>query len=105
MAELKRIPHADGSVTIISDSYGESVVRGPASRPEDPSRWKITWLREPETKQLCGLNDAQFETARAYLGFPEPRIVQTTDWFPKRFAEWKEDNVRTWLGRMRSLNL
>jgi hypothetical protein len=91
--------------TLISDSYtpfGE--LPQLPDRPDDPAKWRTNWLKEAEVKRLCRFSDAQFETARA-LGFPKPRTMQSTSVFSKRWNEWREEDVRTWLDRVRSLGV
>jgi hypothetical protein len=71
MAE-QRIPHANGTVTVISDSYAPfGEIGGQASRPERDFTVRTTTLRDLR-KCLRRCSDEEFQRVISTPGFPKP---------------------------------
>jgi hypothetical protein len=106
MAE-QRIVGRDGTVTILSDSYGESAFIGPPNPAENPSKWVATKLTDEESELLTGLNAEQRRVAEAYLGHPKGEIVHVAKfgvWPTSKRVTYKDD-VEKWKERVAAAGL
>ena len=90
MKNETRIPGRGGSVTIVSDSYGQTVQVGPPDVSDDPTRWHPVTLDEAQTcKRYSATLDELLDWQR--FGFPKPRTKQLVG----RFS-WTISAVRSW---------
>ena len=98
MAE-RRIQHADGSATVISDSYGfGSLTVGPLVRPE-PIRDKPRRLTRERVLKKFGWSDADFDEAQRF-GFPPAAHRPTLGSFAL-VQIWREDVLDKWAAEWR----
>ena len=104
----QRIPGRDGSVSVVSDSYGTTVVTGPPEPAEDPSKWQSKTHTDDEIKKLLNITQEQLDMARGFLGFPGGTLATSVKFSlrgQRQILKTSAAKVEAWAERVRSLNL
>jgi hypothetical protein len=100
-----------GTITITSDSYGWGSISGPATPPEDPSKWHSTLVDAPWIcKRYDWTNDdlnASVSTRGGRYSFPasckQTPVAGTALRSGYTKHEWKLEALLEWEGRIRAL--
>ena len=107
----QRITGRDGTTTVISDSYAPhgTIVTGPPTPVEDPTRWQPKTLPLADVAKRYGGASAD-ELLMAWpetAGFPKPAKVFTSSqffaWQITRSHVWTEDSLVAWEDMVRGI--
>ena len=94
--------------TVVAGEYGNSLVSGPADRPEDPSKWKVVKRTDAEICKRINRTMAQLEMLRAFFGFPRGQSMTRTRFGSikvERYTVTNERDVQQWEERAREAGL
>ena len=106
MAE-ERVTGRDGSVTIISDSYGTTRAVGAPEPPDDPTRWSPPTLSETDLLKRYDCTKDQID--QWIIGFQFPRQMMTKSrlkfgsFVPTLQRIWSEEHVMQWEAEIRGI--